>query len=76
MPTCIKLFSVDMTPPNGVTRQCQPELLYNADAVSVVIGCKHTVNSGWHSLVSSYLQTVDFMHVRVTSYLQTIVLCM
>ena len=52
------------------------DLLYDADAISVLIDYKHTANSFWHSLVMSYLQTIAFMHAGVTAYLQTIVLCM
>ena len=34
--------------------------------ISLLIGYKHTANSGWHSVVTSYLQAIGFMHVGVT----------
>ena len=42
-------------------------LSYNDDAISVFIDYKHSANSSWHPLGTSYLQTLVCTHVGVTS---------
>ena len=45
-------------------------LLYNPDAIYIVIGYKHTANSGWHSLVTPYLQKRSHYWTRLSKISQ------
>ena len=42
-------------------------LLCNESAISILIGKKNTAYSGWHSIITSYLQAFNFIHVVMTA---------
>ena len=47
-------------------------LVYIGVTISILIGYKHAANFCWFWTVTSYLQTIVFIHAEVTLYLQTI----